>query len=119
MLGELAGPTKTRARIFDTEGTLISDSQQLFRRNGGRPESAPPDGADLFSVVWSYFRKEFWTADLPLYKDMGVDGKAYEEVRVALTGGIVPIIRVTESEMTVISVAARSSAIIRCWARCF
>jgi two-component system, OmpR family, sensor histidine kinase ChvG len=107
MLSELAGPTKTRARIFDTEGTLISDSQQLFRRNGGRSESAPPEsGTDLFSLIWSYFRKEFWTADLPLYKDMGVDGKAYEEVRVALAGGIVPIIRVTESEMTVISVAA-------------
>ena len=36
---------------------------------------------------------------------MGPDGKAYDEVRVALAGGIVPLISVTESGETVISIA--------------
>jgi len=30
MLRDLVGPTGTRARVFDTEGTLISDSRQLY-----------------------------------------------------------------------------------------
>ena len=36
---------------------------------------------------------------------MGPDGKAYDEVRVALAGGIVPLISVTELGETVISIA--------------
>ena len=41
MLRDLVGPTKTRARVFDTDGTLISDSRQLYPRGqSGRTEGA-------------------------------------------------------------------------------
>ena len=40
MLRDLVGPTKTRARVFDTDGTLISDSRQLYR--GGARLDGPP-----------------------------------------------------------------------------
>jgi two-component system, OmpR family, sensor histidine kinase ChvG len=107
LLRELAEPTKTRARVFDTEGTLISDSRQLYRGYGSRPDSAPPEsGGGLFGAISAYLRSVFWTPALPLYKDMGVDGKAYDEVRVALNGSIAPIIRVTGTGGAVISIAA-------------
>ncbi len=106
MLRDLVGPTRTRARVFDTDGTLISDSRQLYHGNGGRLDGAPADSdTDIFTDIWAYLKTEFWTPDLPIYKDLGPEGKAYDEVRVALAGSVAPIIRVTESGETVISIA--------------
>ena len=49
---------------------------------------------------------------------MGPDGKAYDEVRVALTGSPLQLIRVTESGETVISIAMPVQRDRSCWARC-
>ncbi len=106
MLRDLVGPTGTRARIFDTEGTLISDSRQLYpRKPPGGIGAAAKTGSDILSEIWAYLKGGFWTQDLPIYKDMGPYGKAYDEVRVALTGSPAQLIRVTESGETVISIA--------------
>jgi len=108
MLRDLVGPTKTRARVFDPYGTLISDSLNLYTRaptnrvaDGPAKQSAP----GLFGAISAWFRGQFWTADLPIYKEFGPDGKAYEEVRVALAGSLAPLIRVTEGGEIVISIA--------------
>ncbi len=111
----MSAPRRTRARVFDTEGTLISDSRQLYPRSPiGRTEGTAEGESDIlsdiFSEIWTFLRGGFWNSDLPIYKDMGPDGKAYDEVRVALAGGIVPLISVTESGETVISIAYRSGA---------
>ncbi len=106
MLRDLVGPTKTRARVFDTDGTLISDSRQLYPHNqSGRIDGGPEGDNDILGEAWTYLRGRLWTPDLPIYKDMGPDGKAYEEVRVALAGSPTPLIRITETGETVISVA--------------
>ena len=105
ILRDLIAPTKTRARVFDTDGTLISDSRQLYRGNGGRVEGNPETDTNFFTDFWAYIKTAFWTPDLPLYKDLGPEGKAYEEVRVALAGSVAPLIRVTEAGETVISIA--------------
>ena len=106
MLRDLVGPTGTRARVFDTEGSLISDSRQLYARSpNARAEGAAEGETDILTDIWAYFKGGFWTPDLPIYKDMGPDGKAYDEVRVALAGSPAQIIRVTESGETVISIA--------------
>jgi two-component system sensor histidine kinase ChvG len=106
MLRDLVGPTKTRARVFDTDGALISDSRQLyFYAQSNRLEGIADTDSDILSDVWAYLKAEFWTPDLPIYKDMGPDGKAYEEVRVALAGSPAPLIRITEAGERVISVA--------------
>lgn len=104
MLRDLVGPTKTRARVFDMDGTLISDSRQLYPRSQGDPIDGKEGNSDILSELLAYL-KVGWTPDLPVYKDMGPDGKAYEEVRVALAGSPAPLIRVTESGETVISIA--------------
>ena len=105
ILRDLIAPTKTRARVFDTDGTLISDSRQLIRGNGGRVEGNAESDTHFFTDLWAYIKTAFWTPDLPLYKDLGPEGKAYEEVRVALAGSVAPLIRVTETGETVISIA--------------
>jgi two-component system, OmpR family, sensor histidine kinase ChvG len=105
MLRDLVGPTKTRARVFDTDGTLISDSKQPFARStGGHPDQAEGD-TDIFGDIWSWLKAGLWAQDLPLYRDMGADGKAFEEVRIALAGSPAPILRLTEAGETVISIA--------------
>ena len=106
ILRDLIAPTKTRARVFDTDGTLISDSRQLYRGNGGRLEGGATDAAsNVFAELWAYLKAALWTPDLPVYRDLGPEGKAYEEVRVALAGSVAPLIRVTETGETVISIA--------------
>ncbi len=104
MLRDLVGPTKTRARVFDTDGTLISDSRQPHGQTG-HAEGVAESDTDILSDIWAYLKAEFWTPDLPIYKDSGPDGKAYEEVRVALAGSPAPLIRITEAGETVISIA--------------
>ncbi len=107
MLRDLAGPTKTRVRIFDMEGALISDSRQLYSRiPTGRTEGAAEAESDILSEIWAFLKGGFWTQDLQIYKDMGPDGKAYDEVRVALmNGSLTQVIRITESGEIVISIA--------------
>ncbi len=107
MLQDLAGPTKTWARVFDADGTLISDSRQLYRGSGRRVDAEPGGGiAYILRTASAYLYSMFFSTNLPLYKDMGIDGKAYDEVRVALAGSVAPIIRVKETGETVISIAA-------------
>jgi two-component system, OmpR family, sensor histidine kinase ChvG len=106
ILRDLVAPTGTRGRVFDTEGTLMTDSKQLYPHNpAARPGGAGEAENDFLSEIWSYLKGGFWSQDLPIYKDMGPDGKAYDEVRVALAGSPAQIIRVTESGETVISIA--------------
>ena len=106
ILRDLIAPTKTRARVFDMDGTLISDSRQLYRGNGSRLEGNTAEtDTNYFTDLWGYIKTAFWTPDLPLYKDLGPEGKSYEEVRVALAGSVAPLIRVTETGETVISIA--------------
>jgi two-component system, OmpR family, sensor histidine kinase ChvG len=106
MLRDLVGPTKTRARVFDTDGALISDSRQLYLyAQNSRVEGTADGDNDILTDIWAYLKAEFWAPGLPVYKDMGPDGKAYEEVRVALAGSPAQLIRITEAGETVISIA--------------
>jgi two-component system, OmpR family, sensor histidine kinase ChvG len=106
ILRDLVAPTGTRGRVFDTEGTLMTDSKQLYARNPSGHGEGPAEGEnDLLARIWSYLRGGFWTQDLPIYKDLGPDGRAYDEVRIALEGSPAQIIRVTETGETVILIA--------------
>src|SRR5262249_29609736 len=57
MLRDLVGPTKTRARVFDTDGALISDSRQLyFYAQSSRLEGAADNDSDILSDIWAYLK---------------------------------------------------------------
>ncbi len=108
MLRDLVGPTHARARIYDADGTLVLDSKQFYTQGQiGRFDnpSLQKRDVDILSRVWTYIRNSISKPDLPIYKEHGTDGKAYDEVRVPLlNGGQLPVIRVTEDGETVISV---------------
>lgn len=109
ILRQLVQPTKTRARIYGKDGTLIVDSATLLTRGQiTRPEPAPAKGARPKT-------KNFWTKwtawligkELPVYIEIGsANGNLYPEVRTALTGKLSELMQLTDKGEQIVSVAA-------------
>lgn len=108
-LRDLIRPTKTRARIYDRNGTLILDSDTLY--SGGqilRYDLPPPSEQkpDILTKYWRRVSQWLWPQDLPLYNEnAAVNGKEITEVASALTGVSVPIVRVNGRGELIVSVA--------------
>jgi two-component system sensor histidine kinase ChvG len=102
ILRELTDPTRTRARIYDQEGNLIHDSRPPFIQGGN---TGSKRSIDPLSQVWNAVRSFVSEPDLPPYQETGGNGKAYEEVKIALTGTPSLFLRVTPANETVIQVA--------------
>lgn len=109
MLRDLVGPTKTRARIYDSEGVLLLDSLKLFARGQVSridiPTFVQPEPT-IYDRIVQYFKSQVALSQLPAYRDGGADGKVYDEVRFALGGAPSQIIRVTDGGNRVMNVAA-------------
>lgn len=111
LLRDLLGPTRLRARLYDTEGQLIVDTRYLLARNVVQTvELAPIDR-------WSRFKQ--WAtgiydsimgvrpnAHYEPYFEGGQDGKVYVEVTTALLGVTASTKRVDEHNKLVLSTAA-------------
>ncbi len=108
VLKRLIQPTKTRARIYGKDGTLIVDSAALLSRGQiARPEPAATNGDRPKT-------KNFWTKltawlidkELPVYNEIGsANGTAYPEVRTALAGTPAELMLLTEKGEQIVSVA--------------
>lgn len=109
VLRRLIPPTKTRARIYGRDGTLIVDSSSLFSRGQiARPEpSAAMDGNRPKT-------KNFWTRltawlidkELPVYQEIGsANGTAYPEVKDALKGTTTAMLLLDQKGEQIVSVA--------------
>jgi two-component system sensor histidine kinase ChvG len=89
LLRRLITPTNTRARIYDTDGTLLLDSREL-RSDGLGNDFPPPPAAEnpgLLEGTFITIRKWLARGDLPAYHDIGAEnGKNYKEVAHALDG---------------------------------
>ena len=111
VLRRLVSPTKTRARIYDSDGYLLLDSRALTDRANilryDLPAAAPPEEASSWiEHAWNSLKGFFDYSNLPLYEDIGVaNGKAYPEVARALTGTARSIVRVNTKDETIVSVA--------------
>src|SRR5690606_12396362 len=95
---------------YDSEGILLLDSLKLYARGQVSrmdiPTIAQPQPT-MLDRVWQWIKSWASTSpDLPAYRDSGGDGKAYDEVRLALAGTPTQIIRVNESGNRVMNVAA-------------
>jgi len=105
----LISPTRTRARIYDDDASLILDSRYLYTSGQVLRYDLPPAEAPPFSLsetVSSWFNRFFQRRDLPLYREPpGADGSIYPEVMNALTGGRGAVVRVTEKGELIVSVA--------------
>jgi len=108
LLRNLVTPTRTRARIYDKEGLLILDSDNLYARGEVlRSLAKPQDGTGFFLFDW-WNTLMAWLPgdDFPQYQEYGADeGTRYPEVASALTGAASAIVRVDAKHQLVVSVA--------------
>ena len=110
VLRRLVSPTRTRARIYDRDGTLIVDSRHLYPGGGEifAFDLPPPDDKpqSWLEDLWQRMNLWFSSRDLPLYKELGgANGRGYEEVVAALDGTATPIVRITDQGELIVSVA--------------
>jgi two-component system sensor histidine kinase ChvG len=109
ILRRLILPTRTRARIYDRDGTLIIDSRHLY--SGGQILAfdlpAPTSETETWlETLWRQLNLWLSSRDLPLYAELGgANGRGYEEVVAALSGQSTPIVRITDRGELIVSVA--------------
>ncbi|QDF42555.2 sensor histidine kinase [Bradyrhizobium symbiodeficiens] len=114
VLRTLISPTKTRARIYDPNGSLLLDSRNL--ENVLRLDLPPPAEKPGF-VERGMVAVRTWLnrGDLPLYRELGPEnGNGYAEVSDALQGQKRSMVRVNARGEVIVSVAVpvlRSRAI--------
>ena len=108
ILRRLISPTKTRARIYDRDGTLIVDSIHLYSRGQIVRYDLPPPaaGPSWLDRVWGQINR-WLQPELPRYRELGgANGTGYPEVKQALDGGAAShIVRVNDQGELIVSVA--------------
>ena len=109
VLRRLISPTRTRARIYDNDASLILDSRHLYSRGQVLRYDLPPikpENLGILGHVEKWVNWLFQRHDLPLYKEQpGGDGSIYPEVMRALTGARGAVVRVNEEGELIVSVA--------------
>lgn len=109
VLRRLISPTRTRARIYDRDGSMVLDSSHLYSRGQilrfDLPATTDDDPA-LFDRIWEWVKVHLQRDDLPIYHELtGLNGKGYPEVATALDGGPSSIVRITQRGELIVSVA--------------
>lgn len=109
VLRRLISPTRTRARIYDSDANLLLDSRHLYSRGQILRYDLPPveeDDEGLLDEFLGFISNFFRRTDLPLYREQpGGNGGAYPEVLRALTGVPDTVVRVSEHGEMIVSVA--------------
>ena len=108
LLRRLISPTRTRARIYDTDGTLLLDSRGLYMRGLVQSFDLPPLGEEKSIVEqwWDAIKLWYRRGELPVYQDVGsANGREYAEVASALNGQSASVVRVSEDGGLIVSVA--------------
>lgn len=109
VLRRLISPTRTRARIYDTDSNLLLDSRHLYTQGQVLRFDLPPTEPQPVSLlertnVW--FNRLLQPGNLPQYKEApGGDGSIYPEVMNALTGVRGAVVRVNDKGELIVSVA--------------
>ena len=109
LLRELLGPTRLRARLYDTEGNLIIDTRNILPRNIVQTVELPPiDSWSRFKQTMARFYDGVMGVrpytKLDPYFEAGKDGRVYGEVGAALRGDIATAERADEQNKLVLSV---------------
>lgn len=109
VLRRLISPTRTRARIYDRDASLLLDSQQLYSAGQILRYDLPPleqEKLPFTEELMAMLNRLIQRADLPLYQEQpGGDGSLYKEVLTALTGGPSTVVRATNKGEMIVSVA--------------
>ncbi len=107
-LRRLISPTKTRARIYDRDGSLILDSRSLYGRGDVLRSELPStvEKPGIAERTMTAVRTWLNRGDLPLYTELGVEnGNGYQEVTQSLTGQKSSMVRVNSRGEVIVSVA--------------
>jgi two-component system sensor histidine kinase ChvG len=108
LLRRLISPTRTRARIYDVDGTLILDSRGLYTRGQIQSLDLAPlsDDRNVMERWWDRMSLWYRRGELPVYSEIGWgNGRQYPEVASALNGSAASVVRVGEDGGLIVSVA--------------
>src|SRR5690606_17056843 len=108
LMRNLITPTRTRARIYDQQGLLILDSDNIYARGEILRQITKRDESSGFFLLdwWNAFMSVLPGDNFPLYQEYPADeGTRYPEVAAALTGAPTAIVRVDARHQLVVSVA--------------
>jgi two-component system sensor histidine kinase ChvG len=111
LLRQLIAPTKLRARLFFTDGTIAVDTRDLLARNVVQVSELPPIDTrsqvrDVLSRLYDGVMGIRPFARLDPYFEAGDNGRVYREVNTALSGSTASAQRIDEQNKLVLSVAA-------------
>lgn len=109
VLRRVISPTRTRARVYDQDASLLLDSQflyssgQVLRFDLDAPDE---DELSLLAGLSRFFNRLFQPSNLAIYEETpDADGSIYPEVMSALTGGRGAVVRITRQGELIVSVA--------------
>ncbi|MFN3685954.1 stimulus-sensing domain-containing protein [Salinarimonas sp.] len=109
LLRRLVTPTRTRARVYDREATLLLDTRALYSRGDILRLDLPPietTPPSLLERLWSGARDLVFPRGAPTLEPIGPsDGRVFPEVRQALGGERASVVRVNPQGDTIVSVA--------------
>ncbi len=109
ILKRLVAPTRTRARIFDTDGFLLLDTRAFYAPGtlGDQPVPQATDDEEqtLFSRTWNAMKQRFGRIDLSPPEE-GPGPRQFTEVQRALQGRASSVVRVSTEGQTLVYAAA-------------
>jgi two-component system sensor histidine kinase ChvG len=110
LLRQLVAPTNLRARLYGTDGRLEIDTRNLLARNVVQTVELPPldflhRAKGLAVRLYDGVMGVRPFAQIPPYFEAGVNGKVYDEVRLALDGEAASARRLDPQNKLVLSVA--------------
>ncbi len=108
LLRRLVSPTRTRARIYDSDGALLLDSQSLYNRGDilrfDLPPPPTPQEMTLLGRLFDTVRSWIFWSDVPPYRELaGVQD--YPEIVRALSGSPASEVRRNQKGEMIVSVA--------------
>ncbi len=105
VLRRLVTPTRTRARIYDSDANLLLDTRDFYARGDilRRTFPAPDDSATLFQRSWNSIKRKFGRTYIS--RDDDITNGKFAEVKTALTGISTSLVRVNTDGQTTVFVA--------------
>ena len=108
LLRNLITPTRTRARIYDQQGLLILDSDNIYARGEVIRQQIDTSNTQRFFLLDWWNAAVAWAPgdNFSKYQEYGADeGTRYPEVASALQGAPADFVRVDDHNQLVVSVA--------------
>jgi len=108
LLSSLVTPTNTRARVYGSDGAPILDTRSIRGRGDFGGADLPSPSAEKpgwFERTFIKVRGWFSRDDLPRYEEIAGNGRAYPEVKTALSGQASSMVRADDRGRVIVSVA--------------